>query len=341
MRRYWILSCTLLLCTSLFSAEEQQQKAPEPLVPPEQIQEQINEAQKEFDEAKKMFNPWYTGPLLTPGASVLPPGYFVVQPYCFFVNNYAHYDKHGKSHRVPHLEQIKPSMSPFQFGITQWMDSTISFGAVHNHLKGQSYMNWSDTSVGVGFGLMKQTPYRPAIKFVISESFPTGNYRKFNPKTAAVESTGSGSYQTTFSLNVAKVVWWLTLHPMNFRTSINYTVNSNVAVKGINTYGGDTKTHGTVKGGNTFAFDIGYEYSFTQRWVAALDIVYNYSSKNTFSGHTTAPVGGPFNDQLSFTPAIEYNPSANGGIIAGVQFTAWGRNSSDFVAGIISFYYMF
>lgn len=337
MRRQWILPFSLLFSAPLFS----QQQQPKPLVPPQQIEKEINAAEKEFKEAKKMFNPWYTGPLLTPSAHVLPPGYFVIQPYVFFTNNYAHFDEHGKSHRVPHLEQIKPSLSPFQFGITKWMDGTVSFGGVRNHQKGQTFWGWSDTTMSLGFGLLSETAYRPAIKFVVQESFPTGNFQKFRPEEASVASTGSGSFMTQFSLNISKVVWWLTLHPMNFRASFNYTVNSNVDVKGFNSYGGGKGTHGTVKGGNTFAFDFGYEYSFTKRWVAAFDFVYNYSSKNTFSGHTVAPVGGPFNDQISLAPAIEYNVTENLGFIAGVWFTVWGRNSSNFVSEVVSVTYTF
>ena len=200
-------------------------------------------------------------------------------------------------------------------------------------------MDWGDTSLSVGFGLLTETAYRPAIKFVVAETFPTGNYQKFSPRRANVSSTGAGSYKTQFSLNISKVVWWLTLHPMNFRTSLQYSVNSNVHVQGFNTYGGAKGTNGSVKGGNTFTFDFGYEYSFSQRWVAAFDIMYNYSSKNTFSGYTPAPVGGPFNDQMSFAPALEYNFNENSGILAGIWFTAWGRNSSNFLSEIVSFYY--
>ena len=341
MRKDWIitglLTATTLLLSPVFGEE---QKQAEPLVPPEQIEKEIADAQKEFDEAKKMFNPWYTGPLLTPSANVLPAPHVVIQPYLFYINTYAHFDKHGKSHDTPNFQAVKPQLAPLQVGITQWMDSTLSVTGVYNQQKGHSYMDLGDTSVSVGFQLLKQGPYRPAIKLGIAESFPTGNYQKFKPKRANISSTGSGSYETTFSLNLSKVVWWLTLHPMNIRTSLQYTVNSNVHVKGFNTYGGGLGTNGSVKGGNTFSLDIGYEYSITQRWVAAIDMMYTYSSKNTFSGHTVAPVGGPFNDQLSFAPAIEYNFNDHSGLLAGAWFTAWGRNSGNFASGIFSFYYM-
>ena len=76
---------------------------------------------------KKMFNPWYTGPLLTPSAHVLPAPHVVIQPYFYYINNYAHFDEHGKSHRTPHLEVIQPALAPLQVGITQWMEPPSPF----------------------------------------------------------------------------------------------------------------------------------------------------------------------------------------------------------------------
>ena len=82
----------LFLMTSfyLFSADQTP-------VPHEIIEKELKSAEEEFREAKKMFNPWYTGPLLTPSAHILPPGYFNIQPYLFLTNNYARFNQSGKS----------------------------------------------------------------------------------------------------------------------------------------------------------------------------------------------------------------------------------------------------
>ena len=51
---------------------------------PEQIEQELQSAEAQFQRAKKMFNPWYTGPLQTPGASMMPPeivDFFI--KYCF------------------------------------------------------------------------------------------------------------------------------------------------------------------------------------------------------------------------------------------------------------------
>jgi len=195
---------------------------------------------------------------------------------------------------------------------------------------------------------MDEGPYRPALLFGVKETFPSGRYQKLNPKKGGTDATGAGSYNTTLSFNISKVLWWVSLHPMNFRVSLNYSLPALVGVKGYNAYGGGTGTDGRVHPGNSFQGDFGYEYSFTQKWVAALDIVYVYNGKTTFSGKTgfsapgvPAAVGGPFNDQLSLAPALEYNPNENLSILVGTWFSVWGRNSFNFASAVFTVEYTF
>ena len=84
--------------------------------------------------------------------------------------------------------------------------------------------------------------------------------------------------------------------------------------------------------GPLYSADFGYEFSFSQSWAAALDVVYTYTQKTNFTGRagtsaTGAPnvVGGPFSDQLSLAPAIEYNVNSNIGFIGGVWFSVWEK----------------
>lgn len=316
-------------------------------VTPQLVEKQLRNAQAEFDEAKKMFNPWYTGPLLTPSAHVLPPGDVNIQVYYFLTDNFATYNEHGKAEKIPHLIQNNPQAFVL-VGITKWLDAYVVPQYLHNNQAGETAGHFADLPVGLGFELVTEKPYRPALLFGIQETFPTGKYQKLDPKKGAVDSTGGGSYQTKLSLNSSKVVWWVTKHPMCIRGSLNYTIAGRVHVRGFNAYGGGFGTAGKVKPGNNFSADIGYEYSFTQRWVAALDVVYSYSGKTTFSGApgftaagTPAAVGGLFNEQLSLAPALEYNPNGNLGFIAGCWFTVWGKNSLDFVSGVASVTYTF
>jgi hypothetical protein len=86
----------------------------------------------------------------------------------------------------------------------------------------------------------------------------------------------------------------------------------------------------------------------SQKVVLATDFVYEYDGKVTFKGingtnadGTVATNESPSGDKISLAPAIEYNFTPDIALIAGLWFTVSGRNSSDFVAGIINFSYGF
>jgi hypothetical protein len=334
-----------LVFSSLFS-ETLDNKNSEPSR--EKIESEIKDVQKEFEDAKKIFNPWYTGPLLAPSAHIIPPRNYNLQPYLFITGNYGKYSESGSFYSTPTLFQVNPQ-AVFQFGIIDWMDGIVTLQGVYNKENNHSYFNIGDFPISLGFGLLKEGPYCPALLFSIKETFPTGKYQKLNPEKGGIDGIGDGSYQTSFYLNTSKVVWWWSYaHPMAFRLSLEYTIPSTVKVKGFNTYGGGYGTNGKVHPGQSFSADFGYEFSFNQKWVGALDIVYNYSKGTHFSGYKgvdalgkEASVGGPFNDQLSLAPAIEYNVNENFGYIVGVWFTVWGRNSTAFASGVFSLTYTF
>jgi hypothetical protein len=343
MDRRLLLGCFLSLGLYADQAPPVQENPP----PPEVVEKQLEDAEREFKIAKEMFNPWYAGPLLTPSAHILPPGNVNIQPYLFWTNNYGKFSESGKSHKIPNIHTLNPQL-PGIIGVLPWMHLTFNAQYVWNKQRGEIGKNWGDTSVGLSFGLLHEGPYNPALLLAVKESFPSGSYQRLDPDKGGIDATGAGSFETTFSFNISKIVWWVSLHPMNFRLSLNYTIPALVKVHGFNAYGGGFGTDGKVRPGSFFQGDFGYEYSFTQRWVAALDIVYTYSLRTKFSGHsgvdaTGAPavVGGPFNDQLSLAPALEYNPNPNMSFLGGVWFTAWGRNSLNFVSGVISYEYTF
>jgi len=316
-------------------------------VTPDEVQQELNVQQQEFEEAKEIFNPWYAGPLITGSANTLPKGKTNIQPYLFITDTYGVYNGHRHKESIDDILSISPQMA-VQWGLTDRLLLIVSGQVVYNNQNGASAWNFNDTTVGLAYGVVHETTSRPAVRIGVTESFPSGRYQDLRPRLYGVDATGSGSYKTTFSLNLSKVTWWSTLHPMSFRGSFNYTVASDAHVEGFNSYGGGYGTSGDVDVGNSFTIDLGYEFSFTQEWVFALDVVYQNNNKSTFSGHKglntkgeTAHVGIPSSDQLSLAPAIEYNPNANLGWLAGLWFTATGRNSGAFVSGILSVTYTY
>ncbi|MFA6119178.1 MAG: hypothetical protein WCT85_01335 [Parachlamydiales bacterium] len=316
-------------------------------VPREQIETELSQAEKDFQIAKKMFNPWYGGPLLTGSGNVLPPGYVNINPVLQITDNFAAYNasRHAKS--IPDFISINPSIA-FGVGIVNRLDTTLSLQGYYQSQSDEKSGNIGDTSLKFGLAILKEEPYVPALKVSVKEIFPTGKYKNLKPEKANVEGTGGGSYKTELGLGMSKVVWWWITHPMQFRLSLNYGFPAKVGVKNFNSYGGGFNTRGHVSPGNYFTGSFGYEFSFTQKFAFAVDLAYEYHNKTTFSGFNgtsidgdIASIGGPSNDFLSLAPAFEYNFTPDIALIIGAWFSVWGRNSLDFGAGLINFSYGF
>lgn len=315
---------------------------------PEQIEEQLDEAEAEFERAKQMFNPWYTGPLITPSASMMPPANGNIQPYIFIADNYAQFNEDRQSISLPdNLIQLNTSVV-IQTGITDTVDFLVVPAALVNWQNDQTGGGFQDLSATIGFLINKQTPYTPQVKFTIAQSFPTGKYQNLSFNGLNLNSTGAGAYSTQFGLVFGKLFFWTTQHPLNTRLFLGYKVSTSVHVENFNTYGGGFRTRGTVRPGNNFAADLGLEVSLSQRWVFATDIVYTATNLTKFSGNpgvtaagTPASVGGGYSDNLSIAPAIEYNWSDSAGFIGGAYFSVYGRNSLNFAQAVLSVTYSF
>lgn len=333
----------LLLLLPLF-AFAQSSDENEPIKSPEEIQKEIDESEEKFKRAQEMFVPWYTGPLITPSPSMIAPATLLLQPYVFVKDSYATFNSERESISNPSLVNMNP-LVVIQTGVTKNMDMLVLLQGNVNWRDGQSSGGFGDLVISPGLLIFKQTRYVPQVKFFVQETFPTGKYQNLNPRKGGLDAIGAGSTQSQIGMIVGKILFWQYGHPMNVRLSMAYTIPSSVEVHNFNAYGGGYGTKGTVYPGGTFGTDLGMEVSLSQEWVLALDIVYTSTASTLFYGTpgTTTPggsipaaVGSPSNDNLSLAPAFEYNFNADLGVIAGVQFSVYGRNSGNFVSGIVS-----
>ncbi len=326
-----LLLSLLMIFTLTLSAEQPPS--------PKRIQKELISAEEQYKRAKNMFNPWYTGPLITPSPGMMSPGYANIQPYLFIGGNYAQFNKKRHSVSLAHNQYSMKVTSGMSTGITPSVDFSATPSATVNWSDHHTGGGFNDLSATIGFLITPQTLYIPGMKFTIAETFPTGKYQHLSFNGLGLNSTGGGTYQTQFGFAISKVIWWTYPHPINLRYFIGYTIETPVHVKGFNTYGGGRDTTGVVHPGNTLTNDFGIEYSLSQRWVLALDVAYVAQNRTKFNGHSTLPVGGGYNDNLSLAPAIEYNWSPNLGILWGVQFSVYGRNSANFATGQFSVTY--
>lgn len=315
---------------------------------PEEIQEELDSAETQFKHAKEMFNPWYAGPLLTGSATMMPYGQANIQPYVFGQDIYAAYNSERHSVSAKHNFWNLQGLFAAQTGINSWSDIMLYVTYNGNWTNRQQSCGFGDTTLLLGLKLLAQGLWVPAIKLYLNEQFPSGRYENLCSTRLGTDATGVGSYVTSATFAISKLFLWQYNHPLNLRLNLTYYVPTTVHVEGYNAYGGGRGTEGKVHPGLSFKASFGAEYSFTQRWVLANDIVYTSAGRTKFIGTlgknadgSTATVGKGSSDQLSLAPAIEYNPFPNLGIIGGAWFTVYGRNSATFVTGILTVTYTF
>ncbi|NGX62968.1 MAG: hypothetical protein KR126chlam6_00372, partial [Candidatus Anoxychlamydiales bacterium] len=292
--------------------------------------------------------PWYTGPLIADNANNIGKGLVNIQPYLFFRDTPGAFNKAWGQQSIGDTFTFQPYVE-LQGGITTWFDITAEAQAFYKDKSGTKSFEVGDTSVKLGFQLLKEKDFTaiPSIRVTVIESFPTGKYKNLNPNKLGIDASGSGSYETIANLLIGKVVYWFKAHPIRWRINAGYTHSVKTRIKNLNAYGGGTNTNGKVSPGGTFNGILAFEFSFTQRWVLASDFVHVRSAKTTFKGTagtnpdgTAASSTNPSSHQTSIAPALEYNFSANLGVLAGAHFSIHG-NATSFKAGIISAEYTF
>ena len=289
--------------------------------------------------------PWYTGPLLAPAGQTIPLGHANVEVYGFSTSRTTIFDNKGKKIHVPRLTnlQTNPLLS---YGLADKVDVQLSVPFTKNHTQGRTGKHIGDTSILLGFQALKQQSgsIRPDLRITLQQIIPTGRFDYLNPTDKGVGATGGGGYQNAINLNFQELTQFSELHYLRTRLSLSYLYGFPHAVHGSSAIGGGVDTHGVDKPNGLVSADLAGEYSLTQNWVGVMELYYMYHQPGSFKGTAgfdddgnLAIVGTPKIDLLSLAPAIEYNFSANYGIIAGVWFAVQGKNAPVFTSTVIAF----
>ena len=165
-------------------------------------------------------------------------------------------------------------------------------------------------------------------------TFPTGYYDNLsNPLTGF----GGGAYTLKEELLFQSLFGTWGDHPMRVRVYGDlFEPLGDVSVQNVSVYGTSYGFQGQANPGLAADWGIGVEYGLNQRWVLALDLVQNYAAGFRLNGTNLS--GNPANvksgssTSIALAPAIEYNFSSRVGLIAGVEFSAAGRNTPSYIA---------
>ncbi|HXZ13307.1 MAG TPA: hypothetical protein VEG64_13040 [Candidatus Sulfotelmatobacter sp.] len=276
---------------------------------------------------------WWTGPLVAPNASTLPRGHLLVEPYF--------YDIIG-----PHSNGFG-SLTYINYGLAEGWTVGLLPTVGHNQVEN------GPSTAGVGMGdLTAQLQYRltnfqegswvPTTSINVQEGFPTGKYDRLGERTS--DGFGSGAYTTTVSFYSQTFFWMPNGRILRARFNVAQALPSNASVEGASVYDTGTNFSGHAQPGRSTLVDLAGEYSLTQRWVLAMDVIYRRTGNTSVTGRNlpnpaTVQTNLGTADTIGFAPAVEYNWKSTIGVIVGTRVLT-GHNTTKTVTPALAINYV-
>jgi len=288
-------------------------------------------------------SPWLTGPLLSPSGHTIPYGHANYEPYLYWTINNAKYDQHWNSQKTPTSTNILMQGS-IQLGVGPGVELDLAPQLYYNFSQGQDAWRIGDFPLVLSFQILQDAPdnYLPALKLRFSTQIPIGKYDRLNPHKKGTDIGGGGNWNPSVGVVLSRLFHFSGTHWLSARYFIGYYFGTPVHVHGLNNYGGSSRTRGAVYPGNAILTILGLEYTLSRNWALACDLLYQHQNRTRFSGKRGGvPSTAPSSEQFVVAPALEYNFSANIGLIAGPAITFAGRNATKYISwiGAINIYY--
>jgi hypothetical protein len=290
-------------------------------------------------------DPWFTGPLLAPAGHTTPKGHTNFEIYGLDILTDGRYNNLGHlvDSRTFRTFVTNPILT---HGFTDWLDVQLTLPYAFNSTQGINYNHVADTAVALGIQVFEQrkSPKRMDVRILLQETFPTGKYTRLNPSFRGTDSTGLGSYQTQIGLNLQYLRELYNSHYLRTRLILTRLYATPVNVAGLNSYGGTPSTSGRINPGTENGFDLAFEYTLTQNWVAVMEGTYTKGQATRFNGilnignigGPTATIGSGNYNETALAPALEYNFTESLGLIGGVWFPVSGKNTSHYMTYVLA-----
>ena len=172
---------------------------------------------------------------------------------------------------------------------------------------------------------------------LVAETLPTGRYDRLGERPS--NGLGAGTYTTALAIYSQYYRWMPDGRLLRTRLDLTHSWSQGVSINDVSVYGTPAGFRGCASPGDSSVIDSAWEYSVTQRRVAALDVVYEsdgstlvagqYPQQRTEgSGLSGLQFASGASGSLALAPAVEYNWSSNAGVIVGAKIIAFGRNTS-------------
>lgn len=280
-------------------------------------------------------NQWFTGSLEAPSPALPKAGMLAIEPYFIDTSNTGAYNDDLRHYFVADNTRQVESVTVFKYAITD----RLSIEALPTVSR-----SWNTQTAYTGLGdLPTELEYRfndensrtgaPSVTAALGITLPTGQYQRLrNP----LDGQGSGAYMAKEGLLFQSLFDGPDHHPIRLRFyAAAYEALRNVTLRDISVYGTSSGFQGHVAPGIAEEAGIGGGIGLDQSWVLALDLVGNHGAGFDLRGRDTdglVDFRGANSSSVSVAPAVEYNWSGSMGIIAGVEFSAAGRNTPSYIA---------
>lgn len=293
------------------------------------------QAQEASDAASRQ---WFTGSLYAVSPALSQAGALAIEPYAITSFNTGSYDAEGHHHWERRGTDAEVLLTVLKYGLTDHLTIATTPSLAHS-------WNTAQGSAGTGFAdLPIELEYRlrdgviatgaPSITASIGLRLPTGRFDRLQNSQIG---HGSGAWTLKAGVLVQSLFNTPGDHAMRIRLYGSVAIPlARVSVHDASVYDTASGFAGHALPGAAAELGMSVGYGLTQRWVLALDLLYCKSAGTALDG--TRSDGGrvqtraPSSSSFAIAPAIEYSWSANAGIIAGVAFSAAGRNSASFIA---------
>lgn len=258
---------------------------------------------------------WLTGPMLAPSAGTLPQGHMLVEPYLYDVMS-PHADGFGSLTYLNYglTDRLTVGLIP-TFGYNRISDGPDSSHIGVGDVSVQA--QWSVTRFDADSGM-------PAMSINVQQSLPTGKYDRLGRPS---DGFGGGAHTTTLGWYMQSYFWMPNGRILRTRLDLTDSFSRSVNLEDVSVYGTAQGFRGRAKPGDVQTADLAFEYSMTQNWVLALDLLYRHAENTRLSGRSAPDAAsddvrvdtGP-HTSFALAPAVEYNWNANIGLLLGVRY---------------------
>ena len=268
-----------------------------------------------------------------------------IEPYVVYQGNTGTYGNDGGHHSTENNVRQMESVTVFKYGITDRLSIEALPSFAHA---------WNDQAKATGVGdLPVELEYRfndennetgfPSVTASVGMSFPIGDYDRLQ---TPLNGLGTGAYTLKQGLLFQSLFDTPGNHPLRLRLyGAAFERVANVGVNDLSVYGTEQGFAGHAAPGFAANVGLGAGYGLNQRWVLAFDLVQHFAYSTRIQGMVA--LGNSVNTReagsagTALAPALEYNFSDHLGIIAGIEYSVAGRNTSSYFAPQIALSWSF